>query len=631
MIMVPLEVLRSRYSEPNATKNSFATATPRAKRSSRHSESHQAFTTAPSGPHDKETIEFPLDSSASRRLSAVDVESELKKLRKDAFMEKRVDLTKLSRFSLPYGYTLSPHQVAGILWMLNRESPINKKFGGILADEMGLGKTLQTVAVIMLDAEDSGPSLIVVQNVTLAQQWRDEIERFFPGTLVRLYHGPNRFASLQEMQQYKIVVTTYGVVRAEHLTFERDNSRRTSENCRDALFRTFWRRVALDEAHMIRNKETKGAKACCDLSATFRWCITATPLQNKVTDLYTLFHFLQVQPFSDYNWFKQSIEMPLKTVKSPKINEWAIANSLNILRIGLGHVLLRRRKDDYINDVKVLDMPEYKLRSYECKLPPDERALYDALQNRDLLVKSVQPDTREMERDPDAETDGDDDDGYSSRLECPQCKSPLSLTNNDEAKAHQETCKLITQLISSRDNQPPSQRVEAIEAILDTIPSGEKVIVFSSFVTMLDVIYSYIGNKFHCVHYNGSMKAPERENSLKAIREDPNVKVILMSLKAGGVGLNLAECNHVILVDLWWNPAVEEQAIGRVHRMGQTRQVHVYKLFAENTIESRIKELQEDKRVLADAALDDDQLQPTQNLSLGREDVIRLMTGKTRK
>ncbi|KAK7029020.1 hypothetical protein VNI00_014730 [Paramarasmius palmivorus] len=386
------------------------------------------------------------------------------------------------------------------------------------------------------------------------------------------------------MQRYKIVVTTYGVVKAEHQMFQEDNGLRTHK-FRDALFRTFWRRVALDEAHMIRNRSTKCSQACCDLPATFRWCITATPLQNEVTDFYALFRFLQVQPFSDYKWFKNTIEVPLKLARPSKTNKAAAIKALTTLRAGLGHVLIRRRKDDYIDGVRVLDLPDYELYLITCKLPPDERVLYDTLQNKfttlitklnlstqyilvlllrlrqaclhgKLLLETIWSDWSDINEtvpDSDAETDWDDDDS-PRQPGCFKCKSPLSTANEDEARAHREACKLVTQL---HYNQPISQRVTAVEAILTEIPCGEKVIVFSSFVTMLDVIHSYIGDKFHCVHYNGGMKTLEREKSLKAIREDPNVKVLLMSLKAGGIGLNLADCNHIILVDLWWNPAVE--------------------------------------------------------------------------
>ncbi|KAK7030917.1 hypothetical protein VNI00_013863 [Paramarasmius palmivorus] len=605
-----------------------------------------------------EVIKIPLDLSAERTPAVdLDIASELDDVTKDGFVDNG-DLSRLSQISLPDGRNFSPHQIAGILWMLSRENPIKRRFGGILADEMGLGKTLQTLAVVMLDPEhDCRPSLIVVQNIMLARQWTTEIKKFFPDTSTKLYHGPSRFSSLQEMQQYKVVVTTYGVVRAEHQLFEKDSGLRTSEICRDALFHTFWRRVALDEAHAIRNKDNKSAKACCDLTATFRWCITATPLQNTVGDLYSLFHFLQVQPFADYNWFKDTIEIPLRRVKP---HERSAVNALSILRVGLGHVQIRRRKNDYINRVKILDLPDYKLYLIICELPSDERTVYDALQNRfsalvtklDLsteyilvlllrLRQGVQPDGKEMEPRPGAEAEEDERgvDGYHSRLECPKCKSVYEFmthhhrynslvlgrlsSDKDEARAHRDTCEFITQLLCS---PLTSQRLKAVETILSTIPSGEKTVVFSSFVAMLDIISSCIRDRFQCVQYDGGMKPSEREKSLKAIREDSNVKVLLMSLKAGGIGLNLVECNHVILVDLWWNPAVEEQAIGRTHRMGQTRQVYVYKLFAENTVESRIKEIEGKKQALAAAALDYDHT-GSSGPSLLRDEIITLITG----
>uniref|UniRef100_A0A0W0G9H1 Uncharacterized protein n=1 Tax=Moniliophthora roreri TaxID=221103 RepID=A0A0W0G9H1_MONRR len=655
---------RPRYSEPAATtKEKPSSSIPsRTKRAPRASEPPQTIEVAHLDSVEEEQNQVLLDPlSDTRPMLSTEVVPGLEKLCRDSYIQQTPDAKNLSGLRLPEGYTLSPHQSAGVLWMLGRENIEADKHGGINADEMGLGKTLQTLALVMLDPDKHvGPSLVVVQNCTLASQWKDEVDRFFPGTKVKVYHGSTRFCDLREMKRYDIVITTFGCVRSEHTTFTNAPGVRSTGKCRDALYRTSWRRVVLDEAHIIRNPATKGAKACIELPATFRWCLTATPLQNKVTDLYTLFRFLKFNPYSDYAWFKLNIEVPLKPPKSTNRTQWVPAadaqSALQLLHAGLSEVLIRRRKNDYIDGVKVLDIPAYELHLYMCELPEEERVIYDALQDRfngllrrfnlttqfifvlllrlrqaclhqQLLLKGYQKDAKEMERDPDAESDDDKPDEYFDKRECRICGSLLSDNDND-ARAHRTTCDYLRTLLDPY-NHNASQRIKMIIKILESIPLGEKVIVFSSFVTMLDVIRSYIWDKFRCVQYDGGMKPGERENSLRSIREDPHVRVLLMSLKAGGVGLNLAQCNHVILVDVWWNPAVEEQAIGRAHRMGQTRRVHVYKLIAENTIESRMLKLQEQKRALAEAALDDNQLDLVRKLSLGREEVIRLITGRT--
>ncbi|EEB89549.1 hypothetical protein MPER_12336 [Moniliophthora perniciosa FA553] len=296
---------RPRYSEPAATtKQEPSSSIPRrTKRTPRASEPPQTIEISHSGAVEEQSQVLSDPLSDIRPMLSTEVVPGLEKLCRDSYMQQTPDAKMLSGLRLPEGYTLSPHQSAGILWMLGRENIEADKHGGINADEMGLGKTLQTLALVMLDPDKHvGPSLVVVQNCTLASQWKDEIDKFFPGTKVKVYHGSARFGDLREMRRHDIVITTFGCVRSEHATFAN------------------------------------------------------APGQNKVTDLYTLFRFLKFKPYSDYSWFKPNIEVPLKPPKSTNRTQWDPAeDAQSALKLaGLSEVLIRRRKNDYINGAKDL-------------------------------------------------------------------------------------------------------------------------------------------------------------------------------------------------------------------------------------------------------------------------------------
>ncbi|KAF9260991.1 hypothetical protein L218DRAFT_906160 [Marasmius fiardii PR-910] len=553
------------------------------------------------------------------------------------------------------GFELAPHQKVGVAWMISQENPSKDKRGGILADDTGLGKTVQSCALIKHDLDHNPtknyrkPTLVIVPNHGLGSQWESELdEKFLPDVRVFLHHGTNKAKSVERLLRCGVVLTTYATLRNEWSEIQSSGRKPGKVYLHNIL----WRRVILDEAHTIRTPSTKGARACCDLNADFRWCLSATPLQNDSTDLHSIFVFLQYGPetFANPNWYRKNISQSLKTGSN-------FEEALRLLHAGLAQTFLRRRKDGMTNGKKNLDLPDYQLHHFDCDLSPRERNIYIALQNKfeallkryDLSISFVLvlllrlrqvclhprlllKDYKEPSGNDSDEGEEEDEDGeeYSDDI-CQHCGSRLPV---NDPKVHLVACKTTVQTLEpylhSGSEQLGSERIHDVIALLRQIPAGEKTIVFSSFTSFFDILERFMG-EFRYTRYDGAMKTFQRESALKSIKKDPSCNVILVSLKAGGVGLNIAECNHIILADIWWNPAVEEQAIGRVHRMGQTRQVHVYRLVMKDSIETRILELQVRKRQLAKAALDcDSELEAARKLSLGlnHDEAIALITGK---
>ncbi|KAL0569106.1 hypothetical protein V5O48_012867 [Marasmius crinis-equi] len=632
-------------------------------------------------------------------------------------------------------YTLLPHQREGIAWMSKREDSDEKKYGGILADDTGLGKTIQACGLIKYD-HDKNPTLVkfhptlIVIPPSLVLQWQDEIRKFLPGKTIQVYESKTkRTKQMKDLLKADIVLTTYGVVRSEYNThlfstdrwqsnqfinsagflMHRADGREISEVLSDALFRIGWRRVILDEAHFIRNHATSSAKACCNLQTRYKWCLTATPLQNTVMDLHSLFRFLHVKPHHDINWFKENVDGPIRRTKLSQNRDFCHERAMKKLHLCLSRVMIRRRKDEETDGVRHLDVARYEmhLNPEENRLEERERRIYEALQARfssivyqtekkgaergkrgsvgmdlhcifvlilrlrqaclhpRLLLNAYKIDARDLlgvaneaeEQVGNAGASAREFEGDNENDNCKLCglkyglipsfSSPacgprnsmqlfrfaqIRLTTN--IQAHKEACRSTLRLLAHyagvEGSTQPSSRTEQVMQILRSIPEDEKVIVFSQFTGMLEVLQEFMRHEgMRFVRYDGGMKDNDREVALKAIKKpgSQGAKIILMSLKAGGVGLNLAQCNHIILTDIWWNPAVEEQAIGRAHRHGQIKQVHVYKLVAEGTIESRILGLQEDKRELARNTLGKDQLQEVKSLT--RAQIIQLITGRS--
>ncbi|KAJ3744141.1 P-loop containing nucleoside triphosphate hydrolase protein [Lentinula detonsa] len=565
-------------------------------------------------------------------------------------------------------YKLMPHQAYGRKWMADQES--DGRNGGIVADEMGLGKTLQALVRIKDDRISAiarggtvGPTLVVGPKSILLQ-WEEEIRRTFhfdERLICKIYHGANR--SLADLDKTDIVLTTYGILNSDHESTEGMYSyfdtrlllilmlnvnKATKWTRRYGLFRHSWRRLILDEAHEIRNPGTKKAKAAFAVNAEYRWCLTGTPIQNKLYDLFSLFHLLGVKDFSEDQWFKRNIEAP-----GARSRNSIRPGAQRLLKIALGSAMLRRLKTDEVNGCPILSLPPLQITVWNCQFSPSEREFYDALEARmkdiieELLNQLEHGDIRfystawvlllrlrqaclhpslliEQRLEQVADDVGSKERRQDVSNKDNRCLLCRNQTNSDK---HKEECGRFIDMAKIFSRNQASTKIKITLGLLREIktrPGNEKTIIFSQFTSMLNIIEPFLQRQgIRFARLDGTMDMNRRKQQLSDIKEMPRVTVILVSLRTGGVGLNLTECNNVILFDLWWNPAVEEQAFARAHRMGQIRPVNVYKLVTENTVEERIMELQDRKKKLATETLDRDEIENLKKLS--KKELLSLM------
>ncbi|KAJ7889224.1 SNF2 family DNA-dependent ATPase [Mycena leptocephala] len=505
-----------------------------------------------------------------------------------------------------------------------------------------MGKTIQAVARIAdgplteKDREDGWkPATLVVCPVGVMQQWEDEIKKFTVGMKVLQFHGPKRDKDAPRLPDMDIVLTSYGTVCSEHSKVNPEDPDKGP-----VLFTTRWLRIILDEAHTIKNRKTKTAEACWDLRAKFRWCLTATPMQNKVEEFYPLLKFLHIKPLNDWEKFNTLIAKPIS--KGPGANL-----AMKRLQVVLKHVMFRRTKAEVASYLK---LPQRTVVVLPCKFDPSEQHFYTALKTnvqtllRKILAKSKNGDgggsymnilvlllrlrqacdhpclvldnyTDEMDEiSPEpmgntfTDTDLEDD---TSKPKCQVCTSRLTRRNtaDKEWPGHCINCAAFkVQAQNLRSSMRASAKIRTITRLLQHIAkdSGgqEKTVIFSQFTAMLDIIEPFlmvIGVDF--VRYDGSMSLKERTEALADIEKNPRKTVILVSLKAGGVGMSI------------------EQAFDRTHRVGQTRHVHIYKLKIDDTVEDRILELQEKKRELTKTALSGSHIK---NKELGMHELLEL-------
>ncbi|RCH96451.1 hypothetical protein CU097_000405, partial [Rhizopus azygosporus] len=513
---------------------------------------------------------------------------------------------------------LMEHQVQGVNWMIDRENN-EKSQGGILADDMGLGKTIQTIGLIASTrVPDEKRITLIITPLALIQQWADEIRsKTDKGAFkVLVHHGPSRTRDVNTFYDYDIVITTYQVVSGDMPTNPKDEEVKiTSEY--GPLFQMKWYRVVLDEAQQIKNKSTRSSVSCSTLISKKRWCLTGTPIQNNVDELYSLFRFLKIQPLNNYSMFRKTISIPIQNGQS--------SLAMNRLKAVLMATMLRRTKD-ILKEKPRLELPKREKKDILLEFSDSERRLYN------LLKQKTQNSVRELLSH-----------GQSAYLNMlclllrlrQACDHPnliLKSMNdkdmmdilNEQDIANSSSCELCGNSMESscsyyclpcqsqindigifKSSTKIDKMLDILNKTRETNPN-EKTIIFSQFTSMLDLLNEPLTRHgFKYCRYDGSMSSQERERSLLALKYDPKCTVMLISLKCGSLGLNLTAANRVILMDIWWNPALEEQAIDRVHRIGQRLPVYVTRLMIDNTVEEKIIQLQEKKALLSKGALGD--------------------------
>jgi SNF2 family DNA or RNA helicase len=445
---------------------------------------------------------------------------------------------------------LRHYQREGVDWL---QHLMASKLGAFLADDMGLGKTAQTIAHITVEhaaGRMRGPALIVVPT-SLITNWASELQKFAPGLKVLVLHGMDRHKKREQLENYDAVVTTYTVLTRDILEMK-----------------TFdWHIVVLDEAQAIKTPDAKATKAVCQLDARQRLCLSGTPIENNLEELWSQFAFLMPGLLGDRRGFTKRFRTPIEK------------NGDQLRRIQLARrikpFIMRRKKSEVATELP----PKHTILR-RITLAPDQRELYETI--RVTMYEKVREQVAERSL-------------AQSRI----------IVLDALLKLRQACCDpRLVKLRSAREIETSSKLDDLLEMMSEMIPEGRRILLFSQFTSMLDLIKPRLREaNIPFVELRGD--TADRAEPVRSF-EAGEVPLFLISLKAGGRGLNLTSADTVIHYDPWWNPAVEDQASDRAHRIGQTKSVFVYKMIAADTVEERILELQQRKAELAAIAFSEE-------------------------
>lgn len=464
--------------------------------------------------------------------------------------------------------TLREYQKKGFLWL---KTLAHNGFGGILADDMGLGKTLQVIAFLLSEQEEKGsadsrPSLIVCP-ASLVYNWESEIHRFAPALRTRLIIGTaaGRQTLIETIEPGEVCITSYELLKRDIKLYKE-----IAFGCQ-----------VIDEAQYIKNHNTQAAKSVKSINAGFRAALTGTPVENRLSELWSIFDFLMSGFLHSYDRFRKEMENPIVQGQDEE--------AMERLRKMTHPFILRRLKKDVLKD-----LPDKIEKNMFTRLDGEQQRLYDA------HVKQLQ-----------LFLDGASDEELSTskiqilsqltRLRQICCDPALVYENYQGVSAKTQMC---------------------IELISNAVSAGHKILLFSQFTTMLSDLEARLEQEEISYYIlTGATSKEKRNRMVKAFNED-DTSVFLISLKAGGTGLNLTAADMVIHFDPWWNLAVQNQATDRAHRIGQKNVVTVYKLIAQDTIEDKILELQERKKDLADQILTG---RAVESVDFNREELMELL------
>ncbi|MGB3618623.1 MAG: DEAD/DEAH box helicase, partial [Catalinimonas sp.] len=442
--------------------------------------------------------------------------------------------------------TLRPYQTRGYAW-LYRNGRLG--LGSIIADDMGLGKTLQVIALLLKHREEGRlpNGALVVVPTTLLTNWQHEIDRFAPALATHLYHGPARHLPTDRPD---VLLTTYGVARVE--------TERLSEQPWDVL--------VIDEAQNIKNPTTAQTKALKRIPAHTRVAMSGTPVENRLSEYWSLMDFVNRGYLGSLKRFQCDYAYPIEVEQDQR--------RLDRFRRVTTPFLLRRVKSDR---TIISDLPDKIETDAYCHLTAEQAALYQGVVD-EIMAK--------VER-----ADGIERRGLIFQLTLllkQVCNHPSQFARRPTADpAH----------------SGKSQRL--LELLGEVHERGEKALVFTQFRQMGDLLQPMIAAR-HATDVrflHGGCSRRQRDQLVKDFQNDPAVRTMILSLKAGGTGLNLTAANHVVHYDLWWNPAVEAQATDRAYRIGQRRHVLVHRLLTTGTFEEKINDMLREKRALADLAV----------------------------
>ena len=467
------------------------------------------------------------------------------------------DLKQLPLEDVPEGFhgNLRPYQQLGMSWLLFLRQ---YGFGATLADDMGLGKTIQLITYLLKvkQAENTGPALIICPTSVLGN-WQKELEKFAPSLSVYLHYGSNRLKGedfTKKATGVDVVLTSYGL---SHIDFEEFDS-------------LSWSSISIDEAQNIKNAATKQSRAVRKLKGLHQIALTGTPMENRLTELWSIFDFTNHGYLGSLGQFQKQFVVPIeKEDEKPKINQ---------LQSLIRPFLLRRTKKD---EEVALNLPDKLEQKEYCPLTAEQASLYEQ------LVKDTLDNVEKLS-------------GIERKGLILQMLSRLKQLCNHPA-------------LYLKEERPDhllerSSKLEKLQELIGfAIDQGESCLIFTQYIGMGHMIQRMLRDEFdiEVPFLNGSVPKQQRDRMITRF-QDREFPVFLLSLKAGGTGLNLTAANHVIHYDRWWNPAVENQATDRAYRIGQKRFVHVHKFICTGTLEEKIDLMLDKKQALNDEVIQSD-------------------------
>ncbi|KAJ5097591.1 DNA repair protein RAD16 [Penicillium angulare] len=598
--------------------------------------------------------------------------------------------------------TLKPFQLEGLNWMMEQEKSSYQ--GGLLGDEMGMGKTIQAVSLIMSDFPQPNPTLVLVPPVAL-MQWVSEIKEYTDGKLkVLVYHNADskvKKLTAADLMQYNVIMISYSSLESMYRKQEKGWARGGGVVKADSVIHSIhFHRLVLDEAHSIKQRTTGVAKACFALKATYKWCLSGTPVQNRIGEFFSLLRFLQVRPFSCYfckqcdceqlQWtadkqgrctecehtgfnhisiFNKEILNPITEGRTQDERK----KGLNKLRLITDHIMLRRMKHEHTSS---MELPPKRVvlhneffgeieHDFSRSIMTNSSRKFDTYVSQGVMLNNYANifglimQMRQVANHPDLllkkhvqpgfnvlvcrVCDEPAEDAIRSRcrhefcrkcakdyiesfddpslVDCPQCHISLSIDLEQPTIEQTEDSVKKNSIINRihMEDWTSSTKIETLiyELYLQRKKSHTpKSIIFSQFTSMLQLVEWRLRHAgFNTVMLDGTMTPAQRQKSIEHFMNRPEVEIFLVSLKAGGVALNLTEASRVFIVDPWWNPAAEWQSADRSHRIGQQRPCVVTRLSIEDSVESRIVQLQEKKANLIRGTINKDQDQALEKLT----------------
>lgn len=464
---------------------------------------------------------------------------------------------------------LRPYQETGFKWLKTLDE---YKFGGILADDMGLGKTIQILALLLdyiKNNKQKRASLVVCPS-SLALNWQSEIRKFTNELKIKVISGNvnNRKNIINNLEQYDLIITSYDLLKRDIEYYKEKNY--------------IFKYIIADEAQYLKNNNTQNAKAIKEIKATNRFALTGTPIENSLAELWSIFDFIMPGYLFEYKKFKTNYET--------LITRDSDIETMNKLKMLIEPFVLRRTKKQVLTE-----LPEKTISVFKNEMNEEQKNIYIS-----YLMQAKQEIKEQI-----------DEKGYEKS----QIKILAALTRLRQICCHPS-------LFIEGYNQSSSKLEQCMEIVEEGINAGHKILLFSSYTSMFNIIEEQLENR-NIKYYKltGSTKVNERLEMVEDFNENKEVKIFLISLKAGGTGLNLTGADMVIHYDPWWNISAENQATDRAYRIGQKNNVQVYKLITEDSIEEKIYELQQRKEKLTNDMLD---MKTTFINKLSKEEIMHL-------